>query len=158
ATLAPLILGREATRIELLWHHMFKVVHYAGHAGAELRAISAIDIALWDLLGKQTGLPVYDLLGGACRDGIPTYNTCAGTDRYNDYELSRTDPGRLAKDLLASGIRAMKIWPFDELAVPSLGQRITPDQLEKGVAPFRAIREAVGDAIEVALEGHCQWN
>src|SRR6476659_4878039 len=77
-TLAKILLGQEATQIELLWHHMFKTVHYAGYAGAEMRAISAIDIALWDLLGKATDLPVYALLGGACRDRIPTYNTCVG--------------------------------------------------------------------------------
>jgi L-alanine-DL-glutamate epimerase-like enolase superfamily enzyme len=157
-TLAPILLGQETARIDLLWHHMFKVLHYAGHAGAEMRAISAIDIALWDLFGKQTGRPVYDLLGGACRDRIPTYNTCASNGPYNDYELSRQDPGRLARDLLASGIRGMKIWPFDELAVPTLGQRITSEQIEQGIEPFRAIREAVGRAMDVALEGHCQWN
>jgi L-alanine-DL-glutamate epimerase-like enolase superfamily enzyme len=157
-TLAPLLIGRESRQIDLLWHHMFKVVHYAGHAGAEMRALSAVDIALWDLLGKETGLPVYDLLGGACRECIPTYNTCASMGPYNDYERSREDPAGLAKELFAAGIRAMKIWPFDELAVPNLGQRITNDQLEKGLAPFRAIRDAVGDAMDIALEGHCQWN
>jgi L-alanine-DL-glutamate epimerase-like enolase superfamily enzyme len=52
----------------------------------------------------------------------------------------------------------MKIWPFDDQAVPSLGQRITPGQLEFGLARFRAIRAAVGDEMDVALEGHCQWN
>lgn len=157
-TLARVLLGQDATQIELLWHHMFKVVHYAGYAGAEMRAISAIDIALWDLLGKATGLPVYKLLGGASRERIPTYNTCASYGRFDDLERSQQDPGGLAQELLASGIRAMKVWPFDDLAVPSLGQAITPEQLEQGVSVFRAIREAVGDAMEVALEGHCQWN
>jgi len=157
-TLADILLGQDPTRIELLWHHMFKVLHYAGHAGAEMRAISVIDIALWDLLGKLTEQPVYVLLGGACRDKIPTYNTCAGYAGYPDHERSLVEPGELARDLLASGIRAMKIWPFDDQAVPSLGQRITPEQLEYGVSRFRAIRAAVGDEMDVALEGHCQWN
>src|SRR5256885_5671301 len=56
-TLAKVVLGQDPTQVELLWHHMFKVVHYAGYAGAEMRGISAIDIALWDLLGKATGQP-----------------------------------------------------------------------------------------------------
>jgi L-alanine-DL-glutamate epimerase-like enolase superfamily enzyme len=137
---------------------MFKVLHYAGHAGAEMRAISAIDIALWDLLGKLTNQPAYVLLGGACRDRIPTYNTNASYGPYRDHERSLEDPGGLARELLSTGIRAMKIWPFDDQAVPSLGQRITSEQLEYGVSRFRAIREAVGDDFEVALEGHCQWN
>ncbi len=94
-TLAKVLLGADPTRIELLWHHMFKVVHYAGYAGAEMRAISAIDIALWDLLGQLTERPLYDLLGGACRDRIPLYNTCASFAPYNDHELFHDDPARL---------------------------------------------------------------
>jgi L-alanine-DL-glutamate epimerase-like enolase superfamily enzyme len=157
-TLAKLLIGQDPTRIELLWHHMFKVVHYAGYAGAEMRAISAIDVALWDLLGKLAGRPVYELLGGACRERIPTYNTCASFGPYDDHQRFHDDPAGLARDLLASGIRAVKIWPFDDLARRSLGQNITAAELEYGVSRFRAIREAVGDEIEVALEGHCQWN
>jgi L-alanine-DL-glutamate epimerase-like enolase superfamily enzyme len=70
--LAPLLLGRDAREIDRLWNDMFLAVGYHGWAGAELRAISAIDLALWDLLGKYTGQPVYQLLGGKSRDGIRT--------------------------------------------------------------------------------------
>ena len=157
-TLSKILIGQDPTRIELLWHHMFKVVHYAGYAGAEMRAISAVDIALWDLLGKLTNRPVYELLGGACRDAIPIYNTCASEGAYTDHELFHDAPARLARELLASGIRAMKIWPFDDAARRSLGQNINPAELEYGVSKFRTIREAVGDEMEIALEGHCQWN
>ena len=157
-TLAKVLLGQDPTRIELLWHHMFKVVHYGNYGGAEMRAISAIDIALWDLFGKLTGRPVYELLGGACRDRIPVYNTCASYGNYADHELFHDDPGRLARELLAAGIRAMKIWPFDDLARRTLGQNISAAELEYGTSKFRAIREEVGDEMEIALEGHCQWN
>jgi L-alanine-DL-glutamate epimerase-like enolase superfamily enzyme len=157
-TLADVLIGQDPTCIELLWHHMFKVVHYAGYAGAEMRAISAVDIALWDLLGKATGRPVYELLGGACRERIPLYNTCASEGKYADHEAFHNAPAQLAHDLLAAGIHAMKIWPFDDAARRSLGQSINSEELEYGVSKFRAIREAVGDAIEIALEGHCQWN
>ncbi|MBI2824783.1 MAG: mandelate racemase/muconate lactonizing enzyme family protein [Planctomycetia bacterium] len=157
-TLATLLVGQDATRTDLLWHHMFKAVHYAGYAGAEMRAISAIDIALWDLLGKLANQPVYTLLGGACRESIPTYNTCISGGRYNDHERFHADPAGLAKELLSQGIRAMKIWPFDDQAVPTIGQAISPKQLEYGVSKLRAIRDAVGDEMDVALEGHCCWN
>ena len=157
-TLAKMLIGQDPTEIELLWHHMFKAVHYAGYAGAEMRAISALDIALWDLLGKLMNQPVYVLLGGACRRSIPTYNTCIGHPPIDDHKRFHADPAGLARELLSEGIRAMKIWPFDDQACPSLGQSISPEQLEYGVSRLRAIRDAVGDAIEVALEGHCCWN
>jgi galactonate dehydratase len=157
-TLAKMLVGQDPTQIELLWHHMFKAVHYAGYAGAEMRAISAIDVALWDLLGKLSNQPIYTLLGGACHESIPTYNTCIASPLHNDHARFHSDPAGLARELSSQGIRGMKIWPFDDQAVPTLGQSITPAQLEYGVSRFRAIREAVGDQIEVALEGHCCWN
>jgi L-alanine-DL-glutamate epimerase-like enolase superfamily enzyme len=157
-TLAQLLLGQNPERIELLWHEMFKAVHYAGYAGTEMRAISAVDIALWDLLGKSVGQPLYTLLGGACRDSIPTYNTCLSCPPYNDHERFLREPGELARDLLREGICAMKIWPFDHLACNSLGQRISTSDLAAGVAPIAAIRHAVGNQMEIAIEGHCCWN
>jgi galactonate dehydratase len=157
-TLAQLLLGENPEPIELLWHGMFKAVHYAGYAGTEMRAISAIDIALWDLLGKIVDQPIYTLLGGACRDAIPTYNTCLSCPPFNDHERFLQEPAQLARELLSEGIRSMKIWPFDQFACNSLGQRISTSELKRGVAPIAAIRDAVGDEIEIAVEGHCCWN
>ena len=147
-------------------------------SGAEVRGNSAIDIALWDLLGKHKQLPLWQLLGGRCRDAIRTYNTCAGyryirdTDGqhsdnwgldskqgpYEDLEAFLTDAGSLARSLLDEGISGMKIWPFDRYAEASQGQSITPDQLEEGLQPFRQIRDAVGDAMQIMLECHGLWS
>src|SRR5512146_846750 len=91
--LAPLLLGRDATDIEALWHDLFVSVQYRGWAGAEIRALSAVDVALWDLLGKKANLPVYVLLGGKCRDQVPVYNTC-----YDDKFDFNTHPAELARD------------------------------------------------------------
>lgn len=151
--LAPVLLGRDARQIERLWQDMFLAVSYAGWAGAEIRAISAIDLALWDLLGKYTGQPVYQLLGGKSRETIRTYNTCY--DHVFDFN---TDAGPLAKDLLSQGISAMKIWPFDATALRNGGQFITGPELEKCLAPVRQIRDAVGDSMEIAMEFHGYWN
>src|SRR5258707_11263362 len=106
-SLAPVLLGRDPLCIDRLWADMFQAISYSGWAGAEMRAISAIDIALWDLAGKAARAPIYQLLGGASRSSIRSYNTC-----YDRVDFL-TEPVRLARQLLASGIRAMKIWPFD---------------------------------------------
>lgn len=150
--LAPVLLGRDPSAIDRLWTDMFAAVSYSGWGGAEMRAISAVDIALWDLAGKVLGVPAYQLLGGAARETIPTYNTC-----YDRIDFL-TEPVRLARSLMADGIHAMKIWPFDPVALASGGQRLTPGELRQGLEPLRLIRQEVGDEMEVALEFHGYWS
>ena len=151
-SLAPVLLGRDPSRIDQLWNDMFRAINYSGWAGAEIRAISAVDMALWDLAGKAAGLPVYKLLGGASRDRIRTYNTC-----YDRLDFL-TEPVKLARSLLDSGIRAMKIWPLDPIAHETRGQYITKEQLKRGLEPLRLIRKEFGDEMEVAMEFHGYWN
>jgi L-alanine-DL-glutamate epimerase-like enolase superfamily enzyme len=83
--LASILLGRDPRDIEALWHDMFLAVQYRGWAGAEMRAMSAVDVALWDLLGRATNLPVYRLLGGKCWNAIrsttPATTTCTISTR-----------------------------------------------------------------------------
>ena len=74
--LAPLLLEQDPLDIERHWYTMFAAVNAYGFGGAETRAISAVDIALWDIAGQYTGQPIYNLLGGRSRDRIPIYNTC----------------------------------------------------------------------------------
>lgn len=150
--LAPVLLGRDPSCIDRLWADMFAAVNYSGWAGAEMRALSALDIALWDLAGKAAGLPIYQLLGGASRESIRIYNTC-----YDRVDFL-TEPVRMAEELLASGVAAMKIWPFDPIARETGGNYITAAQLEKGIDPIRRIRDKLGDAIDVAIEFHGFWN
>jgi galactonate dehydratase len=155
--LAPLLLGAEVAP-ERNWQAGFRAIAYHGYAGAELRALSALDIALWDLLGQAAGLPVHRLLGGPCRSVVPVYNTCVSHGALPDHERFLQDPGGLARDLVAEGYGAMKIWPFDDLSTASLGHRVDRGTLRDACRCFAAIRDAVGDAIEVALEGHSCWD
>lgn len=150
--LAPILLGRDPGEIDRLWADMFFNLNYSGWAGAEVRAISAVDIALWDLLGKAAGLPVYKVLGGASRKSIPIYNTC-----YDHVDFLR-EPVRLARELLDSNIHGMKIWPFDSAARANSGNFITPQQLKQAIEPLRLIREEFGDSMAVAMEFHGFWN
>ena len=150
--LAAVLLGKDPSAIDRLWADMFLAVSYSGWGGAEMRAISAVDIALWDLLGKATGQPIYKLLGGASRQSIRIYNTC-----YDKVDFS-CEASRLARELLASNIRAMKIWPFDPIARENNGNYISAEQMRRAIEPLRLIREEVGEAIDVAIEFHGFWN
>ncbi len=171
--LANLLIGRSAFDIEQHWANMFATVSFFGFAGAEMRAMSAVDIALWDLVGQYTGQPIYNLLGGRVRERVKVYNTCSSWGRYLDYEAWNRDAGALAQDLLSSGISAMKIWPFDRVAAQlgsPPGQRISiqaagplahylsPQALREGLRPIQQIRDAVGEDMEIAIEGHCRWD
>ena len=151
-SLAPVLLGRDPSQIDRLWADMFLAVSYAGWAGAEMRAISAVDMALWDLAGKACGVPVYQLLGGASRDRIRTYNTC-----YDHLDFL-TEPVKLARSLLDQNIHAMKIWPFDPMARENKGQFITREQIRSGIDPLRKIKTEFGDEMDVAMEFHGFWN
>ncbi|KAF1049230.1 mandelate racemase/muconate lactonizing enzyme family protein [Xylophilus sp.] len=176
---APLLLGQDARRIEA--HSRQLLSPYVGFQGAsaEVRAASAVDFALWDLAGQRHGIPVHEALGGASRLAIPAYNTCAGYDYnsggvagaarrvigagdefqgpYDDQIAFNRDAGALARSLVEEGYGAMKIWPFDVFATASGGHRISLADLKKGLEPFRRIREAVGDRIEIMAELHSLW-
>src|SRR5208283_2252387 len=112
---AGLLLGRNPLDIDNHWTNLFSTVNFFGYAGAETRALSAVDVALWDILGQYTGQPLCTLLGGRNRDRVPVYNTCVSHGQFQDYHAWREGRGgELAQDLLRSGISAMKIWPFDQ--------------------------------------------
>jgi L-alanine-DL-glutamate epimerase-like enolase superfamily enzyme len=130
------LLGKDALQIEAIWRSLFDRVNYVGWAGAEIRAISAIDIALWDILGQACAQPLYQLLGGACRKLIPVYNTCGGEPGF-DFLVNPVD---YAADLLASGICALKIWPFDRFAEANGGHLISLPELKKAIQPIHMIR------------------
>lgn len=174
--IAPWLVGQDSRRIEAISRHLLTPYLGFHSAGAEVRAASAVDIALWDLAGKRQSIPVHEALGGAVRDCIRAYNTCAGyfyntqsaerraignTDvsagPYDDQIAFIRDAGVLAESLLSEGYAAMKIWPFDVFAARSGGHMISLEDLKTGLEPFRKIRAAVGDRIEVMAELHSLW-
>ncbi|MDE2515556.1 MAG: mandelate racemase/muconate lactonizing enzyme family protein [Rhodospirillales bacterium] len=177
---APLLLGRDPSAIDAISKQMTEPYLGFRSSGVEMRGASAVDIALWDLAGQATGLPIHQLLGGLSRPSIRTYNTCAGytynkggaarraiavgtteqgeEGQYEDQIAFNRDAGALAESLLAQGITAMKIWPFDPLAVASGGNFIHRADLDRALTPFRQIRDAVGDRMEVMVELHSMWD
>ncbi len=77
---APLLVGQDARQVEPLWERLYTTERVRGYStGAHLETIAGVDLALWDLLGKYAGVPVYQLLGGKYRDQITTYATFSGT-------------------------------------------------------------------------------
>ncbi len=177
-TLASRLLGKDPLRIEALNREMLNLPMAQSSTGVEYRAASAIDIALWDLFGKVAGQPVHQMLGGLCRDRQRIYNTCAGTryvrsnnikpvsnwnagdggEGYEDLDAFMNRADELAESLLAQGITAMKIWPFDPPAIENHGLFITPEQMRRAVEPFEKIRKRVGDRMEIMVEFHSLWN
>ena len=177
---APYLLGKDPLRIDEHSHALRATYVGFSGSGVEMRGLSAIDIALWDLFGQVTGQPIHQLLGGLSRDRIRTYNTCAGygyvrsrmnqitgqwqpkgavaEGPYEDFEAFLTHANELALSLLEQGITGMKIWPFDDYAEASKGCYISAPDLERGLEPFRKIRKAVGNRMDIMVELHSLWN
>ena len=173
---APKLMGKDPLAIEARGKDIMGYLGWRG-SGVETRGNSAIDIALWDIFGKAAGMPVHTALGGKSRDAIRIYNTCAGYQYvrktanqntsnwglgttqgpYEDLQGFLTRADEVALSLLSEGITAMKIWPFDMAAEASDGQYISNADLDKALEPFRKIRSAVGDKMDIMVEFHSLW-
>ena len=175
----PKLIGKDPLAIESRNRDITGYLGWRG-SGAETRGNSAVDIALWDIFGKAANMPVYTALGGKSRDDIRIYNTCAGyqyvrsttnqssanwgidaakksAGPYEDLEGFLNRAGELAESLLSEGITGMKIWPFDPAAEKSHGQYISNADLDLALEPFRKIRDAVGDKMDIMVEFHSLW-
>ncbi|MGW4471935.1 mandelate racemase/muconate lactonizing enzyme family protein [Nonomuraea sp. NPDC004354] len=141
--LGELLLGEDPARIEHLWQVMFRRGFFPADRIVS-SAIAAIDVALWDIRGKTLGVPVYELFGGRVRDHVPAYAHLG--DDYHDLEafLDR------ARALVGEG------WRHVRFAVPhdrdgTLDQRAS---MRWGIELFHAVRQAVGDDVELILDVH----
>jgi len=175
--IAPYLVGQDPLQIDRHQGHLLGYLGFVG-SSAEMRGRSAIDIALWDLWGQATAQPLHQLLGGAVRESIRVYNTCAGyryvrsrptqgtanfglgetAGPYEDLDAFLNHADELAQSLLEMGITGMKIWPFDYAAEASQGQYISAADLVTALGPFEKIRRAVGTRMDVMAELHSQWN
>ena len=130
-SLAPLLVGQDPLRIEHLVDLMHRGTMIYGRRGLAMFAISGVDIALWDLLGKALDAPVHALLGGATRPRLPMY---ASLMRYD----SPKDVAGACKGFVAQGFTMLKLHQTD-------------------VESVRAAREAVGPDVELMLDVNCPW-
>jgi L-rhamnonate dehydratase len=141
--LKPLLIGADPWNIEFLWQHMYRKTIAFGRKGIGMAAISAVDIALWDLLGKSAKQPVFRLLGGRTKPRIPVY-----ASRLYSTELSEL--AAEAKRYKKEGYRAMKLrfgWgPSDGAA-----------GMQQNVDLVRTVRQAVGDGIDIMADAYMGW-
>ena len=137
------ILGQDPTRIEYIWRLLYNGSRFPG--GSILNAaISGIEIACWDLKGKALGVPVYELIGGRCRDRVRVYLGVSGS---TPREVA--DSAKRAQDL---GFTAVKMAPH-----PPDAEKLPWDQVLRGTAArLAAVRKAVGDDMDVGLDPHAR--
>ena len=152
--ITQLLIGEDPRRIEHLWQMMYRQHFWHGNGIVRGTAISGIDIALWDILGKVHGVPVHQLWGGPVRDYIRLYCHLGGGKMEDFYETDVSDPkrfGELAQQAVADGFTA-----FKSMAVP-------PTMSLEGNAPVRyaercvaAMRDAVGPDIDIMADCHAR--
>jgi L-alanine-DL-glutamate epimerase-like enolase superfamily enzyme len=142
--LAPLLIGQDPWDSEFLWQHMYRKTMAFGRKGVALVAISALDIAIWDLMGKAAKQPVFRLLGGRTKAKIPVYASRL-------YSIPLDELAAEAARYKAEGYQAMKLrfgWgPIDGAA-----------GMARNVELIRTVREAVGDEIDIMADAYMGWS
>ena len=134
------LLGKDPADIEGLWSTMYRAGFYRG-GGVLMSAISGIDQALWDIKGKHFGAPVYELMGGKCRDKMRVYSWIGG-DRPSDVGIE-------AKAKKDSGFTAVKMNATEELQMID-----SYDKLDAVLERVAAVRESCGKHFGIAIDFH----
>jgi L-alanine-DL-glutamate epimerase-like enolase superfamily enzyme len=139
--LAPMLIGEDSTRVEGVWEEMYREALLQGRTGSVMRALSALDIALWDLNARSAGMPLFAYLGCWTRDRVPAYAS-------GGYYLEGKTPQHLGEELASyvqQGFRAVKM---------KVG-RLTPDEEEGRI---RAARDAIGPSVLLMLDANNAWS
>jgi len=157
--LNDLLVGEDPTHIERIWNKVFRSFTYMGSRGATTHVVSGIDIALWDIRGKQLGLPVYELLGGKVREDVLLYT-------HPDQSKWDTDEGieQEVRKIVDSGHTSMKFDPFPHTGeqqaqntgylsgtLDKAGERLAADITAK-------VRDYAGDDMEILIDAHGRFN
>jgi L-rhamnonate dehydratase len=143
--LKPIVVGENPFDVELLWEKMFRSTLNYGRKGLVLEAISAVDIAIWDILGKATGQPLYNLLGGKTRDRLRLY--ASRLYALKDLELLASQ----AASFVRQGFTALK-QRF------GYGPRDGVPGMRRNLELVKAVRDAVGPDIELMADAYMGWD
>ena len=136
--IVPLILGEDPLDIERLWEKMWWGLHWIGRHGLTLLCSSAVDIALWDLKAKMSGLPLYKFLGAA-RSKVPMYNTDCGWLNHSKDEIVEE-----ASRSIDQGFTGIKI-------------KVGKEQRSEDLARVEAVRKVVGDEVKLMVDANLCW-
>jgi L-alanine-DL-glutamate epimerase-like enolase superfamily enzyme len=142
AGVKEVVLGRDPFDVEVLWNEMYDRTYFYGRKGAAITAISAVDMALWDIMGKATGRPLYQLLGGKHRDSVRAYASTLFPDDPTDTDHMR----REAEEALDEGFTAVKFgWG-------GFGRSRRDDLKLVGTA-----REVLGEGFDIMIDAGMVW-
>ena len=139
--LAPKLVGQDSLRVEGLWQEMYQESLLQGRAGSVMRALSILDVALWDLNARSARLPLHQYLGGCVKDRVPAYAS-------GGYYLAGKTPQKLGAELASyvkAGFKAVKM---------KVG-RLSPKEEE---ARIKAARDAVGPEVHLMLDANNAWS
>ncbi len=141
------LVGKDPHNVEAIWHDAYRDAYWRG-GPVLMSALSAIEMALWDIKGKDLGVPVWKLLGGKVRDSVPCYANAwfAGSKTPEDF-------ARCAKVAVESGFSGLKWDPFG-----SEYMNISPKVLSRSLDCIAAVKDAVGDKVHLIIEGHGRFN
>jgi len=149
------LIDKNPLNIEDIWTSLFRKVTWSGGA-VTMSAISAIDLALWDIKGKAYGVPVYDLVGGKTRDKVKVYangwfeniSLSSPTARKESPKLYAESASKLVDD----GWKALKFYPFGGPQVT------TPEQIFDGVNLVEVVRSSIGNLVDIGVDIRARLN
>lgn len=135
------LVGKDPFNVREIWQQLYYgKAHWIGRAGATTMAQSAVDIALWDIVAKATGRPLWQVLGGGRSSDIPIYNTHAGWLNYSVEQLVDE-----ALDFLQQGYKALKM-------------KVGLDDSKQDFRRVEAVRKAIGDDIILMVDANQKWD
>jgi galactonate dehydratase len=143
---AAIILGRDPRDIDGLWRAYYHRMAMRNAGGADMRMLSALNMAQLDILGQASGLPLYRLLGGKTRPRVRVYNTTTDYWAINEMKMG-PDTMKNVRFLLERGITAMKIYPF---SAPD--HYLSNEALERGMGWIREIRDQAGLKMDICVD------
>lgn len=141
------LVGKNPMEIEKHWHAIYRDAYWRG-GPVLMSALSAVETALWDILGKYLGVPIYQLLGGRANDKVRIYVNGWFSGAREPYEFAEK-----AKIAVGRGVTALKWDPFGKNYL-----EISNNELDKAMRCVSAVRQAVGNEVDLLIEGHGRFN